>query len=155
MILQGLKIWISRFPQGWDEITSGFLARPDTSLDFVLTTFLGEVGMKRWQLPVRHLQCTYLPSNRLLEICQANRAVTGKAILNPVLTVDPRPKLKTADLQMFINSKPKRNENHLHSPWEALKIGTASRLWMNGDNIDEVARVVDYSDLETTFRLSF
>ena len=49
------------------------------------------------------LQCTYLPSNRLLEICQANRAVTGKAILNPVLTVDPRPKLKTADLQMFIN----------------------------------------------------
>ena len=102
-----------------------------------------------------HLQCTHLPSNRLLEVCQANRTVTGKAILNPVLTVDPRPKLKTADLQMFINSKPKRNENHLHPPWEALKIGTASRLWVNGDNIDEVARVVDYSDLETTLRLLF
>ena len=52
MILQGLKIWISRFPQGWNEITSGFLARPDTSLDFVLTTFEGEVGMKSWQVPV-------------------------------------------------------------------------------------------------------
>ena len=51
-ILQGLKIWISSFLQGWNEITSGFLARPDTSLDFVLTTFEGGVGMKSWQVPV-------------------------------------------------------------------------------------------------------
>ena len=55
-----------------------------------------------------HLQCPYLPSNRLLEICQANRTVTGKAILNPVLTVDPRPKLKTADLKLFINFQTKK-----------------------------------------------
>ena len=113
------------------------------------------LGWKAGKCQLWHLQCTHLPSNRLLEIGQANRTVTGKAILNPVLTVDPRPKLKTADLQMFINSKPKRNGNHLHSPWEALKIGTASRLWVNGDNIDEVACVVDYSDLETLFTFSF
>ena len=65
--------------------------------------FRERLGWKAGKGQLWHLQCTHLPSNRLLEIGQANRTVTGKAILNPVLTVDPRPKLKTADLKMFIN----------------------------------------------------
>ena len=70
-----------------------------------------------------HLQCTYLPSNRLLEICQANRTVTRKAILNPILTVDPRPKLKTADLQMFTNSKPKKMKTTCTPHGKPSKLG--------------------------------
>ena len=39
-----------------------------------------------------------LPPNSLLEICETNGAVSRQSVLHSILTVDPRTKLKTANL---------------------------------------------------------